>query len=64
MVLLIGILIFAHPALRLKYHNKFEATHRFMGWAAVGLVWALVRIYNQDPPSHQPYARNLDCHPQ
>lgn len=49
MVLLIGILVFAHPALRLKYHNNFEVTHRFMGWAAVGLVWALVRIYNQEP---------------
>lgn len=44
MALLIGILAFAHPELRLKYHNSFEMTHRFMGWTAVGLVWALVCI--------------------
>ncbi|KAF9448859.1 hypothetical protein P691DRAFT_791955, partial [Macrolepiota fuliginosa MF-IS2] len=41
MALLIGILVFAYPGIRLKYHNKFEMAHRFMGWSAVGLVWAL-----------------------
>ncbi|KAF9452928.1 hypothetical protein P691DRAFT_695928 [Macrolepiota fuliginosa MF-IS2] len=48
MVLLIGILAFAHPTLRLKYHNNFEMTHRFMGWAAVGLVWALIVLLTND----------------
>ncbi|KAF9452970.1 hypothetical protein P691DRAFT_755995 [Macrolepiota fuliginosa MF-IS2] len=46
--LLIGILVFAHPELRLKFHNNFEMTHRFMGWTAVGLVWALIVLLTND----------------
>ncbi|KAJ3562122.1 hypothetical protein NP233_g9774 [Leucocoprinus birnbaumii] len=48
MVLLIGIVAFAHPDLRLKYHNNFEMTHRFMGWTAVGLVWAVIVLLTND----------------
>lgn len=48
MFLLVGILVFAYPALRLRHHNNFEMTHRFMGWAAVGFVWALVRATEVD----------------
>ncbi|KXN88297.1 hypothetical protein AN958_07756 [Leucoagaricus sp. SymC.cos] len=48
MVLLIGIIAFAHPDLRLKYHDSFEMTHRFMGWTAVGLVWALIVLLTND----------------
>lgn len=42
LVLLIGIVINAIPALRTKYHNRFEVTHRFLGWTATLLVWFLV----------------------
>lgn len=38
--LLILIAVFAHPKLRSKLHDYFEATHRFAGWTAVGLFWA------------------------
>jgi len=39
LLLLVTILIFAHPTLRHKLHNQFEATHRFAGWSAVALLW-------------------------
>jgi hypothetical protein len=42
MILLLAITIFAHPTLRQKLHNWFEATHRFAGWTIVGLFWAQV----------------------
>lgn len=38
-LLLLAIVIFAHPNLRRKYHNTFEAVHRFAGWLAVILFW-------------------------
>lgn len=31
---------FAHPTMRNKMHNHFEAIHRFAGWMAVALFWA------------------------
>ncbi|KAG2017433.1 nonribosomal peptide synthetase 12 [Coprinopsis cinerea AmutBmut pab1-1] len=36
---LLGILIFAYPALRRKMHDTFEHTHRLLGWSALALVW-------------------------
>ncbi|KAG6829635.1 hypothetical protein H0H92_003968 [Tricholoma furcatifolium] len=39
LALLVSILTFAHPNLRKKFHDSFEATHRFLGWSATGLVW-------------------------
>lgn len=41
-VLFTGIVIFAYPALRHKAHDTFERTHRFAGWIAIALFWALV----------------------
>nr|POF18590.1 hypothetical protein CFP56_62098 [Quercus suber] len=35
------ILCFALPMFRQKYHDLWELSHRFGGWAAVGLFWAL-----------------------
>lgn len=40
--LLLCIAIFAHPHLRARLHDYFEATHRFAGWTAVALFWAQV----------------------
>ena len=45
LVLLLGILVFAHPTIRSKRHNTFEKTHRFLGWTATALVWCQVRSY-------------------
>lgn len=44
LVLLLGIVISAIPDLRAKYHNHFEATHRFLGWTATALLWCQVRL--------------------
>ena len=43
-VLLVSTLVLAHPHLRAKMHNLFEMVHRFAGWTAVGLFWALIII--------------------
>lgn len=43
LILLLGIVAFAHPTLRSKRHNSFEKAHRFLGWTATALVWCQVR---------------------
>lgn len=52
LALLLGIVFLAHPAFRSKQHNKFEMTHRFLGWSATALVWAqfvsLTNDYRED----------------
>jgi hypothetical protein len=35
------VVVCAAPAVRARAHNVFENTHRFGGWTAVGLFWAL-----------------------
>lgn len=37
LVLIIG---FAHPNMRMKMHDHFELTHRFAGYTAIGIFWA------------------------
>jgi len=49
LVLLVCIISFTHPDFRFEYHNNFEMTHRFMGWAVVILVWILVCSLNLVP---------------
>jgi hypothetical protein len=39
-VLLVSMAASAHPALRAKYHNRFEIVHRFAGWTSLILFWA------------------------
>lgn len=41
-MLLVSILVFAYPSLRLRFHDRFETTHRFGGWIAIDLFWGLV----------------------
>ncbi|KAF8077660.1 hypothetical protein FPV67DRAFT_1662467 [Lyophyllum atratum] len=48
LILLLMILIFAHPRLRQKFHDSFEATHRFLGWSATGLVWIQIVLLTND----------------
>ncbi|CAN8075732.1 unnamed protein product [Agarophyton chilense] len=38
-VLLVTISVLALPRLRSRFHNTFEATHRFLGWTALFFVW-------------------------
>ncbi|KAK0464259.1 uncharacterized protein EV420DRAFT_1034724 [Desarmillaria tabescens] len=46
--LLVGIVLFAYPALRIKRHDAFERVHRFLGWTATALVWAQVVLLTND----------------
>lgn len=36
---LVAILVFAYPRLRVRFHDWFEAIHRFLGWGVVILFW-------------------------
>lgn len=53
--LLVLISIFAHPFLRQKLHDYFEATHRFAGWAAIALFWAQVILSAHYTTISSPY---------
>ena len=35
------VVVCAAPAVRSRAHNVFELSHRFCGWTAIGLFWAL-----------------------
>jgi hypothetical protein len=35
------VVVCAAPVVRARAHNVFETTHRFGGWTAIGLFWAL-----------------------
>ncbi|KAI9800498.1 MAG: hypothetical protein M1825_004046 [Sarcosagium campestre] len=39
LLLLVSIVVFAHPRFRHFAHNSFEAVHRFAGWTGVALLW-------------------------
>ena len=43
--LLLFIVIAAYPALRFKFHDCFELTHRFSSWTLVPLFWAFLIIF-------------------
>ncbi|KAF2231308.1 hypothetical protein EV356DRAFT_525967 [Viridothelium virens] len=38
-LLLVFILAFAHPHVRMKIHNHFETIHRYAGWTAIACLW-------------------------
>ena len=58
--LLLVMVTFAYPTIRKKFHNNFEATHRFLGWTATGLVWAQVVLLTNDyKEPTQPLGRAL-----
>jgi hypothetical protein len=42
LMLLLAIIISAHPKIRFMLHDSFELTHRFCGWAVVALFWPLL----------------------
>lgn len=48
-LLLCAVVGTSHPRFREKFHNIWEATHRFGGWSAVALFWAnFVLLANKD----------------
>ncbi|KAA8912327.1 hypothetical protein FN846DRAFT_324924 [Sphaerosporella brunnea] len=38
----------AYPVVRQYYHNYFEMSHRFAGWASICLVWGLIVTLTRD----------------
>ncbi|KAJ7161869.1 hypothetical protein C8R43DRAFT_880607 [Mycena crocata] len=48
LLLLLGIVVFAFPSLRVKRHDLFECIHRFLGWISIALVWAQVVLLTND----------------
>lgn len=48
MVLLVTIGSMSHPAIRIKYHNTWEMSHRFGGWIALILLWAQTLLATRD----------------
>ncbi|MFF7655375.1 hypothetical protein ACFZCY_37035 [Streptomyces sp. NPDC007983] len=49
-VLLLGITATALPPFRARFHDHFERTHRFGGWAALALFWAQTVLTTLDGP--------------
>jgi hypothetical protein len=47
-VLCCGLVGFAHPTFRKKYHNQFERIHRFVGWTALALFWVRTMLSVRD----------------
>ena len=49
--LLIAIIILSLPRLRVRHHDTWELTHRFLGWSSIALFWAqivLLTSYNSE----------------
>ena len=63
-VLFFILVIFAHPTLRVKFHDHFENTHRFIGWTILALFWAHTILFaaTLTPPSST-LARTLSTTP-
>ncbi|KZV88846.1 nonribosomal peptide synthetase 12 [Exidia glandulosa HHB12029] len=48
LLLLVAIVLFAWPKFRVLFHDRFERTHRFMGWSATALVWCQIVLLTND----------------
>lgn len=57
LVLLLAIIVVAHPTFRMKRHDYFELTHRFSGWLVVSLFVALLLVFAHEISQAQ--GRNL-----
>jgi len=48
LLLLFAIVLFAYPKFRQLFHDRFERSHRFMGWTVTALVWVQVILLTND----------------
>ena len=48
LLLLLGLIGMSMPQVRAKYHDQFELTHRFGGWASLLLFWAQTVLFIND----------------
>ncbi|KAF3035778.1 hypothetical protein E8E12_001890 [Didymella heteroderae] len=51
---ILAICLTAIPRFRLRFHNTFEATHRFGGWAALFVLWIHAGITTLTPDAFVP----------
>jgi hypothetical protein len=59
LVIILAICLTAIPRFRVRFHNTFEATHRFGGWAALLVLWIHAGITTLTPDASIP----LYAHP-
>ncbi|KAJ6559186.1 nonribosomal peptide synthetase 12 [Mycena vulgaris] len=59
LLLLFGIVVFAHPLMRSKRHDHFERVHRYFGWTSIILVWCQVVMLTNDYRGPQSLSRAL-----
>ncbi len=45
LALLLFIIVMSMPPIRAKYHDNFELTHRFGGWASLILFWTQTMLF-------------------
>jgi hypothetical protein len=45
---LIGMIVFALPSMRSRFHNRFERSHRFGAWTTLVLVWLQTLLFVND----------------
>ncbi|KAF2643678.1 hypothetical protein P280DRAFT_496264 [Massarina eburnea CBS 473.64] len=61
--LLVAILVLAYPSLRERWHNTFELTHRFLGWASILLFWIqLILLTSHETNTGSSSAHNTIMH--
>ena len=60
-IILIVILVFAHPILRNKSHNHFEIIHRYAGWTTIGFIWlqTVLLVLSNSKASHRSFGSVL-----
>ncbi|KAK3686789.1 hypothetical protein LTR37_019468 [Vermiconidia calcicola] len=65
LMLLILIIAMAHPFIRRRWHNKWELSHRYGGWAAIAFVWAqtLILVISQAQQASQSIGKTLATTP-
>ncbi len=55
LLILLVMIGFATPKFRARYHDQFELTHRFGGWAALLLFWAQTVLFTNDQRGSMPF---------
>ena len=55
LTLFICMIILALPALRAKYHDYFEITHRFGGWTVLLLFWVQTSLFINDQSANSSF---------
>lgn len=45
--LLVAIVVLSLPGVRVRYHDTWELTHRFLGWLSIALFWAQILLMTQ-----------------